>query len=73
MQTDGKITYLPLDEYRYLSMLEHLTWLAKQPGAHDYATKRSRELARTEPDVYANLPKDLWAILKVKDDRPIQN
>ena len=62
----NEITYLPLDQYRYASMLEHLTQLAKQPGCWDYATKRSRELAEKEPDVYGKLPAALWQRLKEK-------
>lgn len=59
-------TKLPLDKYRYEMWLRHLVWLAKSPGWYDYATKYSRELAEREPDLYANLPRDLWQELKGK-------
>lgn len=60
----NEILLLLNDEYRYASMLEHLTQLAKQPGVYEYATQRSRELARTEPEFYGKLPADLWQRLK---------
>ena len=65
--------YLPLDEYRYESMLRHLLWMAKQPGAYEYATQRSRELANSDPVLYGKLPADLWAVLKERNERPIQS
>lgn len=62
----NEILLLLNDEYRYQSMLKHLTKLAKQPGFYDYATTRSRELANKEPDFYGKLPADLWQRLKEK-------
>lgn len=62
----NEILLLLNDEYRYASMLEHLTQLAKQPGVYEYATQRSRELATNEPEFYRTLPADLWKNLKEK-------
>lgn len=61
-----EILLLLNDTYRYQSMLKHLTQLANRPGCWEYATKRSRELAEKEPDVYGKLPADLWQNLKEK-------
>ena len=66
MQNNDQITYMPLDQYRYESELRHLVKLAKTPGAYDFATKKSRELAEREPSIYGKLPSDLWQQLKEK-------
>lgn len=61
-----KITYLPLDEYRYQSMLEHLTWLGKRQGWREYVEHKAKQYARYDPVLYTNLPRDLGQQLKEK-------
>jgi hypothetical protein len=42
----AETTYLPLDEYRYRSMLEHLAWLGKRQGWREYAEHKARQYSR---------------------------
>lgn len=65
-ENGSKITYLPIDEYRYQSELRHLVKMAKTPGAYDLATKKSRELAERDEIIFGKLPGELWAELKAK-------
>jgi hypothetical protein len=66
MQNGSKITYLPLDEYRYASVLRHLTQLAKQPGWREYAEHKAKQYSRFDAELYGQLPADLGKQLKEK-------
>jgi hypothetical protein len=66
MQNDSKITYLPLDEYRYRSMLEHLTWLGNRQGWREYVEHKAKQYARFDAELYGTLPTDLGKQLMEK-------
>ena len=61
-----QIIYLPLDEYRYKAMLEHLTWLGKRQGWREYVEHKAKQYARFDAKLYGNLPVELAQKLKDK-------
>lgn len=68
MTSSHDVKFLPLDEYRYQSMLEHLTQLANTKGWHEYAMQKAEQYAKWDRVLYAKLPGDLWQQLKEKSN-----
>ena len=64
MTSSPDARYLLLDEYRYQSMLAHLTQLAKTKGWHEYAMQKAEQYAKWDKVLYAKLPNDLLKNLK---------
>lgn len=44
--------------------LAHLVWMASMPGAKDHAWHRAKEMARTCPELWADMPRLLTEAMR---------